>query len=269
MLFETIGDRWTEVPRRTNDDLLPEVKGNIYWVDREGYKLRLIKDDKEFFYDVEFINNQWWNLERNGAYWTTRIDRKIPIQGAETSFWPDQHLNNPKYVALAQMSQQAAATAAAAQVAQAPTPRPTTPNPDTEKVGGLQEKVPEVFTEDRKESKKFILELNVYFKINRKHKDIVNQYSKTLIALSFIKGDHVVNWVNAQVLELDDKLASHCHYDKEDEHLWDNFEYNFKKTFVLSTQKEDAFVKISHLKMVKGDLDAYIAKHATLSAKLH
>ena len=172
-----------------------------------------MKDNREFTYDVEFINNQWWNLKKNGLYWITRTDWKIPIREAGTGYWPDQYPNNPNYQTIAQMAQIAAA------MTRTKTPRPATPTQDTEKAGGLRGKAPEVFTRDQKESKKFISELNVYFKINQKHKDIINQYSKMLITLFFIKGEHVVNWVNAQVLELDEELVDHCQNDKEDKYL--------------------------------------------------
>ena len=103
--------------------------------------------------------------------------------------------------------------------AQAPASRPATPTTDTSntKVGALQGKAPAVFTGNRKESKRFISKLRVYFLLNQKHLDITNTYSKTLITLSFIQEDNIVNWVNAQVQTLDRELQRQCQGDEEDE----------------------------------------------------
>ena len=63
-----------------------------------------------------------------------------------------------------------------------------------------------MFDRNRKNLKQFISELKIYFRVNREKKDIKNQYLKTLIALSFIKGPNVLNWVDAQVDILDHDL---------------------------------------------------------------
>jgi hypothetical protein len=130
---------------------------------------------------------------------------------------------------------------------------------------GFTGKAPTVFDGDRKNSKAFISDLEIYFRLNRKRPDIKNYYSRVLLALSYIKGPNVVNWVEQQVEQLDRELNT---YDEEEIELWENFVLRFKRNFVSTTKKEDAFVKIMSLKMKSDQLDEYIADHGALVADL-
>jgi hypothetical protein len=85
--------------------------------------------------------------------------------------------------------------------------------------GGLRGKAPELFDGDRTKSKAFISDIRIYFRINRKKYDIKNAYSRVLLALSFIKGPNVVNWVDTQFDQLDEDLEQECSGDEEDEEL--------------------------------------------------
>ena len=68
--------------------------------------------------------------------------------------------------------------------------------------GNLQGKAPETFDGDKGKSKAFLSNLRIYFKLNRKKEDIQNYYSRVLLALSFIKGPNMVDWVNSQYEQL-------------------------------------------------------------------
>jgi hypothetical protein len=72
--------------------------------------------------------------------------------------------------------------------------------------GNLRGKAPETFDGDRSKSNAFLSDLQIYFELNRKKDDVKNYYSRVLIALSFIKGLHVVNWVKAQYRQLGEDL---------------------------------------------------------------
>ena len=74
----------------------------------------------------------------------------------------------------------------------------------------LRGKAPEVFDGNRANSKAFISNIKIYFLLNRKKPDIKNVYSRTLLALSFIKGPNVVNWVNTQINEVNENLDDDC-----------------------------------------------------------
>jgi hypothetical protein len=90
---------------------------------------------------------------------------------------------------------------------------------ETENGGGLQGKAPEIFDGDRTKSKVFTSDIQIYFKINRNKYDIKNVYLRVLLALSFIKGQNVVNWVGIQIDQLEENLTNVCGGDKDDEDI--------------------------------------------------
>jgi hypothetical protein len=118
--------------------------------------------------------------------------------------------------------------------------------------GGLRGKAPKLFDGERTKSKAFISDIQIYFKINQNKFDIKNVYSRVLLALSFIKGPNVVNWIGTQIDQLEEDLVNICEGDEDDEELWQEFERRFKRAFISSTTKESAYVKLQTLKM-KGD----------------
>ena len=90
---------------------------------------------------------------------------------------------------------------------------------DDENGGNLRGRAPEIFDGDRSKTKNFITELKVYFQLNRNKQDVKNRYSRVLLALSFIKGPKVVNWVNAQFDLLEQDLTQLCGGDEKDDDL--------------------------------------------------
>ncbi len=151
-----------------------------------------------------------------------------------------------------------------------PAKRTTSPDrsdEEKETKGNLRGNPPKVFTGDRTKSRSFISDLQVYFQLNRRHTDVRNCYSRVLIALSFIKGDDVVNWVNAQLINLNDDLKTN-YDDEHHEDLWENFISKFNANYVSTTLKEEALVRMGNLKMEGTKLDEYITEHATLIALL-
>jgi hypothetical protein len=93
-------------------------------------------------------------------------------------------------------------------------------------------------------------------------------YSRVLLALSFIKGQNIVNWVGTQIDQLEENLVNQCGGDEDDEDLWVEFEKEFKRAFISSTAKETAYVKLQALKMKGDQLDEYIAELVTLIGEL-
>lgn len=139
---------------------------------------------------------------------------------------------------------------------------------DSENGGSLRGKAPEVFNGDRTKSKEFLSELRVYFQLNRRKEDVKNCYLRVLLALSFIKGPNVVNWTNTQFDEVEEDLHNLYEGDKSDENLWTDFLKRFKRVYMSTTQREDAYVKMRGLKMKQGELDEYITEHSTLVSEL-
>jgi hypothetical protein len=93
-------------------------------------------------------------------------------------------------------------------------------------------------------------------------------YSRVLLALSFIKGLNVVNWVGTQFNQLEEDLVNICGGDKDDEDLWIEFEKRFKRAYISSTAKESAYVKLQSLKMKGDQLNEYIVDFSTLIGEL-
>lgn len=144
---------------------------------------------------------------------------------------------------------------------------PSTPTPKEEGSGGLKGEAPKVFDGNWKNSKQFISELKIYFQVNRNKKDIKNQYSKTLIALFFIKGPNVLNWVDAQADMVNYDLIM-AGGDEFNNVVWTNFLRRFQAVFISTTTKEDTYTKINKLKMKNGQLDKYMANHSILINEL-
>jgi hypothetical protein len=93
-------------------------------------------------------------------------------------------------------------------------------------------------------------------------------YLRVLLALSFIKGPNVVNWVGTQFDQLEEDLVNICGGDEDNKDLWVEFEKRFKRAYILSTVKESAYVKLQTLKMKGDQLDEYIADFSTLIGEL-
>jgi hypothetical protein len=112
------------------------------------------------------------------------------------------------------------------------------------------------------------LDLKIYFRINRNHPDIKNYHTRVFVALSFIKGPNVVNWVDAQFQRAEDNLIDLAGGDETDVDLWNDFINEFKRAYISTTAKESAYVKLQSLTMKGDHLDEYIADFATLIGEL-
>jgi hypothetical protein len=134
--------------------------------------------------------------------------------------------------------------------------------------GNFCGKAPDIFDGDRTKSKAFISDLKIYFRVNWNHLDIKNPHTRVFIALSFIKGPNVVNWVDTQSQRAENNLIDLAGGDKMDGDLWKNFVDQFKRAYISTTAKESAYVKLQSLTMKSDHLDEYIADFSTLIGEL-
>ena len=90
-------------------------------------------------------------------------------------------------------------------------------------------------------------------------------YLRILMAMSFMKGPKVQDWVRAQMRALDDKVDP-CKrgLSEGDKTLWDEFNRDFVNSFTDTTMTQEAYNKPKTLKMNEDDLDTYIATHESL-----
>jgi hypothetical protein len=243
------------------------------------------KDRTTQVLDVEFINDEWYLLEVSSNGYRTDISGRVLKEHTGIGNWPDDHPNNPKNLVLATapsfgdfllqgqtMASTSGMTPLPAQINMGggtiPKGKKKDDHEETGNGGGLQGKASETFDGDRTKSKVFISDIQIYFKINRNKYDVKNIYSRVLLALSFIKGQNVVNWVGTQIDQLEDNLVNQCGGDEDDEDLWQEFEKEFKRAFISSTAKETAYIKLQALKMKGDQLDEYIAELVTLIGEL-
>jgi hypothetical protein len=305
-----ITENWVAVERRTTDDLPSGLKGTVYWEDEVGYRL----ETQERFYDVEFINENWYLLDvtkegtrtklsgrlHHGKYGTgyrqkentkpspyhipptdaprpkqkemststTPVPQVAPTPETNTTMQSDSQnvtLTAAEYLHYLNLLRQREQEKQPEPLKRTNTPDQTNDEQGTK--GGLRGNPPQTFDGDRKKSRSFISDLQIYFQINRKHSDIRNCYTRVLIALSFIKGDNVVNWVDAQMVNLEDDLKLN-YGDESQEDIWENFTARFNGNYISTTLKEEALVRIGNLKMEGSKLDEYVTEHATLIALL-
>ena len=136
------------------------------------------------------------------------------------------------------------------------------PNPLHDKLLGQQ---PTIFEGDRRKSESFMQEWSIYRGINRFTPQMINLFSQVLMFLSFIKGDKVHEWTQAQLRWAVDYVAQAPGNDNH-EYLWDTVADAFFRAFTNITREVDAQTDIKTLKM-KGDhgLDDYISTFERLA----
>ena len=131
-----------------------------------------------------------------------------------------------------------------------------------DKLSGQQ---PTLFDGDRRKSEAFMQEWTIYRGINRFTPQMINPFSQVLMFLSFIKGDKVHEWTQAQLRWAVDYTAQ-APGNNNHEYLWDTVSDAFFRAFTNITREVDAQTDIKTLKM-KGDhgLDDYISTFERLA----
>ena len=100
-----------------------------------------------------------------------------------------------------------------------------------------------------------------------------NPMKKTLLALGFLKGNVVDNWVDVQHNWINEQRAptdpntNHVQVPFTDPIYWTHFITEFNQAFVNSTEKQNASTELHRIHMQGIDLDSYVARFKTLAAK--
>jgi hypothetical protein len=133
--------------------------------------------------------------------------------------------------------------------------------PDTNKFLGSE---PEVFTGDRTKVESFLMQWELYCGVNTNNAAIQNQYQKTMLFLTYVKGDLVRTWVLAASRWLGQEVAVY-HVDQYDPYLWESIEGAFRRQFANTLEKEQAQNKLRQgIHMKDGKIDEYVAEFDTL-----
>jgi hypothetical protein len=136
--------------------------------------------------------------------------------------------------------------------------------PDTNKFLGSE---PEAFTGDRTKVESFLTQWELYCEVNANNAAIQNQYQKTMLFLTYIKGDLVRTWVLAASCWLGPEVSLY-HVDQYDPYLWESIEGAFCRQFADTLEKERAQTKLQQgIRMKDGQIDKYVAMFDTLVAQ--
>jgi hypothetical protein len=105
--------------------------------------------------------------------------------------------------------------------------------PDTKFLGSE----PEVFTGDRTKVESFLTQWELYCGVNANNAAIQNQYQKTMLFLTYVKGDLVRTWVLAASRWLGQEVSLY-HVDQYDPYLWTSIEGAFRRQFADTLEME-------------------------------
>ncbi len=132
--------------------------------------------------------------------------------------------------------------------------------------GSLKGSPPTKFDRDRKMAKKFLNDFKTYKFLNRKNKMMKVPANHVMLALTFIKGEHVQDWAHEIMKNMEERLESTLNPMLEtNEYHWDYFEDAFRDAFTDTSEREDADNKLQNLHMKDGNLDQYVAEFNRLS----
>ena len=123
--------------------------------------------------------------------------------------------------------------------------------------GGLKGNMPTVFDGDRSKSDQFLREFCILMMSNRGHHAIMVPLDRIGVALSYIRGKKVDDWVEYVLNKIDCALAQGVH--PMHNALWDMFIRDFQLSFTNTTKMQNAHQELLQLAMKPGMLDDYIS----------
>jgi hypothetical protein len=132
--------------------------------------------------------------------------------------------------------------------------------------GSLRENPPKVFNGTHSKSNKFLWEFRLYHLTNYRTEVMKSLVEWVALALSYIWGLNVDNWVECTMNQM---LAMTTHHNapinQNNEELWCTFERDFWRAFTDTARTQNAQHKLMALKIKNANLNGYIAKFNHLS----
>ena len=132
--------------------------------------------------------------------------------------------------------------------------------------GSLKGHPPEIFDGQRKNATKFGREFGLWRICNSRNEAMVNPYQRVALALSYIKGPRVDDWVAQQMVAAATKVYNGI-YLETDERLWTEWETTFTTAFTDTASAEQAYADLTKLEMRGDEIDEYIATFEHLREK--
>ena len=274
------GEEWTRVNRRTTDDLPVYIKGTAKWeptipTNPGGYYITLHQGTpEEEDVSVEFINNSWYFLRPHNqglhvTYWT-RADHQITNENlglvvntlqsnlpSTTSTSTTSVPTVPVTVTPADLSPDNSTTPSTSLTTVPVTP-PTTM--------ALQGTPPAIFDGTRSKSAAFLREFLRFKRLNHAAPVMTEPYTRVILALSYMKGPLVDDWVAMQEDDLDQTTSRALNpIDKTDEVLWTTFATGFTDVWKDSGKEANAYDQLMKLEMKDYEADTYITTFERLA----
>ena len=123
---------------------------------------------------------------------------------------------------------------------------------------GMKGNPPTIFSGDQSKSDDFLREFKIYRMANSQNNSMLIPLNRIGLAISFIRGPNVNNWVKGMMTRINQHLANGI--DPGDERLWATFIRDFKTAFTDTTKVQNAHHKLMNIKMKGDTLDDYIVE---------
>lgn len=138
----------------------------------------------------------------------------------------------------------------------------------------LKGTAPAIFDGNRKNMEQFMQEFTLYQMINQESPIMKYAYTCTTLALSFMRGAAIDDWVLRQTDQLYVRcngdalggITSMCHMD--DECLWAKFNQDFQRAFTDTASEQRAYGDLTNYTMGNKSIDEYIAQFKHLLQKV-
>ena len=141
--------------------------------------------------------------------------------------------------------------------------------------GALRGHPPEIFNGQQKNTQKFMKEFTLWKMCNLQNEAMTNPFQRIALALSYIKGPRVDDWVAKTSDNTIRKVFGDPQaippiapiYADNDENLWNEFVNNFTQAFADTAMAEQAYTDLSKLEMKGDEINKYIATFEHLLAR--
>ena len=142
--------------------------------------------------------------------------------------------------------------------------------------GAMKGHAPKIFDGQRKNAAKFMREFGLWKICNVQNEAMINPFQRIALALSYMKGPKVDDWVLQQGDNLTVRVQGNTlvnpmipptHRD-DDETLWREFVADFTRVFTDTASSEQVYAALTDLQMKGEDIDDYIATFESLIVKV-
>ena len=124
--------------------------------------------------------------------------------------------------------------------------------------GALKGHPPEIFDGQQANAIKFGREFGLWRICNSRNESMTNPFQRVALALLYIKGPHVNNWVAQQINKAATKVYNNV-YLETDERIWQEWKQAFDLVFTDTASVEQAYAELTKLEMKNNEIDKYIA----------